>query len=86
MDPRYCGRRRIDAATEVIVTMFTSKFSHAEPTLMRCLSGRWLAVSDQREKIRIAVEGSTEAEARSLFHKSMECWELLWTDDRETGS
>lgn len=59
----------------------TTRFTHAEPELLRCLSGRWLAVSSEQANIHIGVEGTTEQEARERFANAVAAWERLWTDE-----
>lgn len=53
------------------------RFVTGEPRMLRCLSGRWMAVSDERATVRIGVEGATEDEARFAFTRSAAAWESL---------
>jgi hypothetical protein len=63
---------------------FANGFAQIQPTLLRRLSGGWLAVSVSGSILRIGVAGDTEDEARVKFDRAVEAWRRLWTDNKET--
>ena len=67
------------------MTTSIERFVQIKPVFLRCLSGRWLAVSDEGAQLHIGVEATSKREAEERFHTALMEWESLWTDDHRTA-
>lgn len=65
---------------------FADGFAQIQPTMLRRLSGGWLAVSEAGSTLCIGVAGDTEEEARTKFHHAVEAWQELWTNESATAN
>jgi hypothetical protein len=69
---------------ELPLNPFIEGSEHFKPTLLRTLSGGWLAVWRGEPPLPIGVAAATEEEARGKFDLAVKAWHRLWTDEQET--